>query len=178
MEFPKLVTGGQMSDIDRRSIEMGVPGSELMERAGAGVVRTVEERWSGLEDLRVAVVCGKGNNGGDGFVVGRRLAGAGVPATVYLAAPREEIARDAGHHLERLEAKAGPVVHPPPEDLTAALGEADIVVDALLAPACEARPAGRRRGSSRPSMSAAGRWWPSTCPPGFRRTRERWEAPA
>ena len=132
MEFPKLVTGGQMSAIDRRSIEMGVPGSELMERAGAGVVRTVEERWSGLVDLRVAVVCGKGHNGGDGFVVGRRLAEAGVPAAVYLAAPREEIAGDAGHHLERLEAKAGPVVHPPPEDLTAALTEADIVVDALL----------------------------------------------
>ncbi len=132
MDFPKLVTGGQMSEIDRLSIEMGVPGAELMERAGAGVVRTLEERWSGLEDLRVAVVCGKGNNGGDGFVVGRRLAQEGLPAAVYLAAPREQITGDAGHHLERLEAQAGPVVQPPPEDLTAALSEADIVVDALL----------------------------------------------
>ena len=140
IEFPKLVTGGQMSDIDRLSIEMGVPGAELMERAGAGVVRTLEERWSGLEDLRVAVVCGKGNNGGDGFVVGRRLAQAGVPAAVYLAAPREQITGDAGHHLERLEARAGPVVQPSPDDLTAALGESDIVVDALLGTGLRGRP--------------------------------------
>ncbi len=132
MEFPKLVTGGQMSAIDRLSIEMGVPGTELMERAGAGVVQTVQERWSGLEGLRVAVVCGKGNNAGDGFVVGRRLVEAGVPASVYLAAPRGEIGGDAAHHLKRLEAEAGPVVRPPPEDLTGALGEADLVIDALL----------------------------------------------
>ena len=131
MEFPKLVTGDQMSAVDRLSVEMGVPGTELMERAGAGVVRTVTERWSGLEGLRVAVVCGKGNNGGDGFVVGRRLAEAGVPASVYLAAPRSRITGDAAHHLGRLEAEAGPAV-PLPEDATGALGEADLVVDALL----------------------------------------------
>ena len=131
MEFPKLVTGDQMSAVDRLSVEMGVPGTELMERAGAGVVRTLGERWSGLEGLRVAIVCGKGNNGGDGFVVGRRLAEAGVPASVYLPAPRSEITGDAAHHLERLETEAGPV-GPLPEDLTGALGEADLVVDALL----------------------------------------------
>ena len=131
MEFPKLVTGDQMAAIDRLSIEMGVAGSELMERAGAGVVRTVQERWSGLEGLRVAVVCGKGNNGGDGFVVGRRLAEAGASASVYLAAPRSRITGDAAHHLERLETEAGPVA-PLPENLTQALAEADLVVDALL----------------------------------------------
>ena len=131
MEFPKLVTGDQMSAIDRMAIEMGVPGTELMERAGAGVVRTVQERWSGVEGLRVAVVCGKGNNGGDGFVVGRRLAEAGASASVYLAAPRSRITGDAAHHLDRLEAEVGPAA-PVPEDLTGALAEADLVVDALV----------------------------------------------
>ena len=146
MEFPKLVTGGQMAAIDRGSIEMGVPGAELMERAGAGVVRTVQERWSGLEGLRVAVVCGKGNNGGDGFVVGRRLADAGVSSAVYLAAPRGEITGDAALHLARLEAEAGPVVSPPPGDLAGVLGEADLVVDALLGTGLKGPP---REGEAR-----------------------------
>jgi len=56
-EFPRLVTGAEMSAVDRRTIdEHGVPGIELMERAGRRVVETIQERWEGLEGLAVAAL--------------------------------------------------------------------------------------------------------------------------
>ena len=87
-EFPRLVTATEMSAVDRRTIdEHGVPGIELMERAGRRVVETIQERWEGLEGLAAAVVCGKGNNGGDGFVIARLLRNRGVAVRTYRRSP-------------------------------------------------------------------------------------------
>ena len=81
-----------MAEIDRRTIEeRGIPGTELMERAGRGVVDAIVEKREGLDNLRVVVVCGKGNNGGDGFVVGRLLRQSGVGVRLFLAQRREVV---------------------------------------------------------------------------------------
>ena len=80
MDLAKLVTGREMTEVDRRTIaEAGLSGVELMERAGAEVVAAIAARWDGLAGLQVVVLCGKGNNGGDGFVIARLLRAAGWP---------------------------------------------------------------------------------------------------
>lgn len=137
MDFPRLVTGQEMAQLDQRALrEGGVTGTQLMERAGARVVEAIRERWEGLEDLEVVVVCGKGNNGGDGFVVGRLLCQAGVGVQVFLAAQRQAVQGDARHHLEKMEEAGLQALSLLGEgDLPAfeqALAGADLAVDALL----------------------------------------------
>src|SRR5437763_1261467 len=87
-----------MRALDRWTIEHGTPGHVLMERAGAGAARVLRER---LRRPRgpVVVVCGRGNNGGDGFVVARHLRRARVPVEVWLAARPEEVRGDAARML-------------------------------------------------------------------------------
>lgn len=76
----KVVTAKEMRELDRRaSVEYGISSLILMENAGAGAVREIERSFPRLRRSRVAVVCGKGNNGGDGLVVARPSA-AIVPA--------------------------------------------------------------------------------------------------
>src|SRR5688572_32940823 len=70
----KIVTGIQMQALDRRTIlEARVPSLILMERAGIGLADFIQSRFGPLRGKRVIVVCGKGNNGGDGFVAARRV---------------------------------------------------------------------------------------------------------
>ncbi len=93
-----------MRGVDRWAIEdQGVAGLDLMERAGTGVARAVEVHAC---DGLVAVVCGKGNNGGDGLVVARLLREAGREVTVVCVAPPEELKGDAAANLERLPGEA------------------------------------------------------------------------
>jgi NAD(P)H-hydrate epimerase len=89
-----------MRTIDRWAIgEQGVPSLDLMERAGAGVARAVEQL---APDGPVAVVCGKGNNGGDGLVVARLLREAGREVAVLCTAPAGELSGDVAANLARL----------------------------------------------------------------------------
>ena len=143
MDLAKLVTGREMTEIDRRTIaEAGIPGVELMERAGAEVVAAIAARWDGLAGLQTVVLCGKGNNGGDGFVVARLLAAGGARVRVFLAAERAAVQGDAAEHLQRYE-KAGGEVEVLGGDLAildAGLGDCDLVVDALLGTGLERAP--------------------------------------
>ncbi len=126
----------QMRAIDRWAIDArGVPSLDLMERAGAGVARTVE-RLS--PDGPVVVVCGKGNNGGDGLVVARLLRDAGREVTVLCATPPDQLRGDAGANLERLPG-ASPLELAQGHD---ALARASIVVDALLGTGFTGEPHG------------------------------------
>jgi ADP-dependent NAD(P)H-hydrate dehydratase / NAD(P)H-hydrate epimerase len=89
-----------MRAADRWAIEeRGVPSLELMERAGTGVARALERL---VPDGPVAVVCGKGNNGGDGLVVARLLRDAGREVTILCTASPDEFSGDARANLERL----------------------------------------------------------------------------
>ena len=98
----KVVTTHQMREIDRVTIEKaGVPGLDLMERAGQGVVAAIEGIRIDLEGSRCAIFCGKGNNGGDGFVVARLLTQRGCQVETFLLANMEEVRGDARTNLDR-----------------------------------------------------------------------------
>jgi len=145
VELTKLVDGRQMGAIDRRTIEeYGVSGFELMERAGREVVEAIAERWDGLEGLGVVVVCGKGNNGGDGYVVARLMRQSGVTVRLFLVADRDEVRGDAMHHLNAYEECGGTletlISTADTAVFAAALDEADLVVDAILGTGLHGKP--------------------------------------
>src|SRR5918999_46293 len=90
-----------MRETDRWAIEeMGVPSLELMEAAGGALARATAELAG---DGPVQIVCGKGNNGGDGLVAARRLAEMGYDAEVLLLWPADELSADATANLERFD---------------------------------------------------------------------------
>ena len=133
----KVVTAKEMQELDRRaSAEYGIPSLLLMENAGAETVREMAGFFPGLLRSRVVILCGRGNNGGDGFVVARHLLNRGAAVRTFLLAHRGDVKGDARINLEILE-KMGAA----PKEITngegiGALAEpvaaADVVVDALL----------------------------------------------
>src|SRR4029450_12531916 len=107
-----VLTSAQMREADRRTIQdLQVPGATLMENAGAAVAAVVRERYPRAG--RLVVLCGRGNNGGDGFVAARRLRP--LAPVVVLAARRADVQGDAAEHLARLE-QAGVPVHEAADD--------------------------------------------------------------
>ncbi len=148
MDLHKLVTGREMAAVDQRTIaEADISSAELIERAGTEVVAAIAARWDGLAGLQAVVLCGKGNNGGDGFAAARLLRAGGGSVRVFLAADRAEVQGAAAEHLRRCE-QAGEAVEVLGEDLApfdAALQEADLVIDALLGTGL--------RGAPRPAMA-------------------------
>ena len=92
-----LLTAEQMYVADKLAIEDGTSGIELMENAGHAIVREMVSR---LEPGPVAVLCGPGNNGGDGFVVARILSEAGWPTRLALLGDKESLKGDAAHAAE------------------------------------------------------------------------------
>ncbi|ARP90804.1 bifunctional ADP-dependent NAD(P)H-hydrate dehydratase/NAD(P)H-hydrate epimerase [Bordetella genomosp. 9] len=117
-----LLTPGEMAAADRGAIAAGRSGAELMQNAGAAVARAVQARWP---RQRVAVLCGPGNNGGDGFVAARHLAAANWPVTVALLGDRRALKGDAAHHAALWQGDVAPMGPDVLED-------ADIVVDAIF----------------------------------------------
>ena len=93
----------EMQAMDRKTIEeYGIPGRVLMENAGRGAARTFLQRIYQACNGRVGIVAGRGNNGGDGFVIARYLAAQGVPVTVFLLAPKDRVQGDAADNLKLL----------------------------------------------------------------------------
>ena len=130
-----VVTPQEMREIDRITIEqVGIPGTILMENAGRGVAGVIQSRFR-VEDLRVVVLSGRGNNGGDGFVTARYLLGRTRDLQVFLLGQRDQVQGDARFHLDLLE-RAGGIVEEITEDrlteLERAVLSADLVVDAVL----------------------------------------------
>ncbi len=133
----KVLTAAQMREADRLTTERyGVPSLKLMENAGMRVVEFLDGEHEHLERRRIAVLCGRGNNGGDGLVVARLLAREGADPAVYLFARPEEVQGDAGVNLKRWQEGGGRLeVIRTAEEWDAALEEvarADIIIDALL----------------------------------------------
>src|SRR5215831_8206896 len=143
----RLLTAAEMRAVDRATIAAGTPGEVLMERAGQGVAGALERAWGSPLALRVLVLAGGGNNGGDGLVAARALAARGAIVTVAVCAPRERVAGDARTMLERFEsANGGRVEFPADEAALAACvaerGEWDFVIDALLGTGADGEPRG------------------------------------
>jgi ADP-dependent NAD(P)H-hydrate dehydratase / NAD(P)H-hydrate epimerase len=127
----KILTANQFRTIDRLSGNT----ITLMENAGARVVEIIEERFENLEDLQVYVLCGKGNNGGDGFVVARLLVERGCVPHVLLFADEAEITGDAAAKLALLKALGeSPTVILNETQWVEFTGEEEpaLVIDALL----------------------------------------------
>jgi len=100
----KAVSGQVMQLMDKRAIgEFGVPGLDLMERAGKGCADAIAEAFGPGDGKRALIVAGKGNNGGDGFVISRLLSERGWEAPVLLLADPEGVAGDAAANLARLQ---------------------------------------------------------------------------
>ena len=117
-----LLSVAQMTRADRATIAAGTPGHLLMQSAGIAVVREITRRWS---PRPVTVLCGPGNNGGDGFVVAIALAQTGWPVRVALLGRREELRGDARIHAARWSGGVEAVA-------PAAVEGAALVVDALF----------------------------------------------
>jgi len=135
----KVATTAQVREIDRRAIEeYGIPGLILMENAGRGAAAEAETMLGGAEGKGVLILCGRGNNGGDGFVVGRHLHNRGARVEFWLAASADVVdARsDAGVNL-RIARRMGlpireirSVAEVPPAGIPP--GRYHLLVDALL----------------------------------------------
>ena len=136
-----------MLRLDRLAIETyGIPGVVLMENAGAQVVRILWQEYPDLQARRVAVLCGRGNNGGDGFVIARYLYTRGVSVRVFIMGEPGGMHGDAGAHLDMLQ-RVG--VEPEAVQTTesartvgARLADYDILIDALLGTGLKAEVSG------------------------------------
>ncbi|MGE4372960.1 MAG: NAD(P)H-hydrate dehydratase [Xanthobacter sp.] len=122
----ELLNPDQMGQADRQAVKMGVPSLVLMERAGTAVADIAAGLCSRAgAGGKIMVLCGPGNNGGDGFVAARLLAARGFPVRLALLGLRENLRGDAA---ENAALWRGPVEAPGALDLTAA----DIIIDALF----------------------------------------------
>jgi NAD(P)H-hydrate epimerase len=132
----RIVTREEMRAIDRWAIEtVGIPSIVLMENAGRGVAEAVLERLRGRADAGVLVVCGPGNNGGDGFVAARHLANAGRRVALALAGAEADFDRpgDAGTNARVARAMGLPFrLLDGGGALRDLAGEAEVVLDALF----------------------------------------------
>ncbi|MBU6444155.1 MAG: NAD(P)H-hydrate dehydratase [Alphaproteobacteria bacterium] len=118
----EILTVAEMYAADRYAAEHGVATLALMEAAGEAVAEAVHRRWPGAA---VAVLCGPGNNGGDGFVAARHLEAQGHEVEIALLGPREALKGDAAVMAERWDGLIAPLS-------PAILRGADVVVDALF----------------------------------------------
>lgn len=126
----RYLSAAQMREADRRCIEeLGIPGAVLMHHAGEAVLREVKAG-------PVGVVCGKGNNGGDGFVVAYLARLRGLASRVVLLARPEEIQGDAATYLKVYRSLGGDIeIATEPDDATRqvqSLGDCTVLVDAML----------------------------------------------
>ncbi len=132
----KLLTAAQMRQLDQLTIEeIGVPSVVLMENAGRTTYQILRREFPDL-DGPVVVLAGRGNNGGDGFVVARYLANAGYEVLVLLLAEKSQVSGDAKINLDILEQLAVPVREITTEEALLEqiplLEDASLLVDALL----------------------------------------------
>src|SRR4029434_8201706 len=131
-----VVTAEQMRALDRLTIEKyGTPSLTLMERAGEGIAQAILERFGRNAKKGVLVVAGKGNNGGDGFVVARLLKKKRIPTEVALLARQNELSNDAGHNLRAYLKLKGEVTEIGADGLgllSQRISKNALIVDAIL----------------------------------------------
>lgn len=133
----KVVTAKEMRLIDTKAIEeYGIPAVVLMENAGLEVTRKIVDLLGDVQGRKICIFAGKGNNGGDGFVVARHLSNRGAKVKVFLVVPRAEVRGDALiqlHILERMKIDVMEVVTERDWDkVKLAITFADCLVDALV----------------------------------------------
>jgi len=125
----KITTAEEMRGIDRATAErFGVPTLTLMENAGTAVANAAVEWFP--KARRIVIVCGKGNNGGDGFVAARKLVEAGKDVATLLLADPAEVGGDASEMLSKINSPLHQVRSG--EEIGRYLAEADLIIDGIL----------------------------------------------
>jgi len=133
----KILTAAQMRRIDERTAgRHGIPSESLMDNAGRAVAEALLRLYPTLGPMKPLIVCGKGNNGGDGITVARHLAARGVAARVVLLARAADLAGTAAHHRD-LALAAGIAIEEAPDEkawgaLADGIGAHALIVDAVL----------------------------------------------
>jgi ADP-dependent NAD(P)H-hydrate dehydratase / NAD(P)H-hydrate epimerase len=133
----KALTAAEAKEVDRLTTERcGIASLTLMENAGTAVARFIHDRFLRCDRRKILVLCGKGNNGGDGLVAARHLLAMGVKPAVFLLAAAEELRGEAAENLKRWEQGGGEVRmirnSKEWEAEKPTLDSAEIIVDALL----------------------------------------------
>ena len=133
----KLLSAARMRELDRQAIEdLGIPGVVLMENAGRGAAERLRHHYSSLFPGPLLILAGKGNNGGDGYVMARHLLNWGWHVRTLVLAEPESIVGDASVNLDILSRMGGRVEFVPDEqrlvNALADAGDARLVVDALF----------------------------------------------
>ncbi|MDE3109189.1 MAG: NAD(P)H-hydrate epimerase, partial [Acidobacteriota bacterium] len=133
----KILTAAETREVDRLTTERcGIPSLTLMENAGRGVAEFIRERFPSFARRKIFVLCGKGNNGGDGLVVARHLRDTGAKPAVYLVANPRDVKGEAAANLNRWQQAGGECLtiadSPALDSSPFAFPPSAIVVDALL----------------------------------------------
>jgi len=144
----KVATVAEMRNLDRRATaEYGIPDHLLMENAGEAVYYAILQEF-GVLDRSFAVVCGLGNNGGDGFVVARKIHSSGGEARVFVLGDPEAYGETARLHLEMLSSCGAQVaIKPELSEIEEGLEECDAIIDGLFGTGIKHRHQARRRGA-------------------------------
>ena len=125
-----LYLADDVRKLDAAAIAGGIAGRELMRRAAAAALRELRARWPVARDL--LVLCGGGNNGGDGYLLAALARRAGLAPAVIATAPRERLAGDAARAAADCVAAGVPMLSPDPREFASRLARSDVIVDALL----------------------------------------------
>jgi len=136
---PALLDVSQMSEADRLTEAAGISVNKLMDNAGAAVAHEIKQRWSARP---VTVLCGPGNNGGDGFVTARLLAESGWQVRVALLGSLEKLVGAARYHADLWHGEVEPLT-------LVVLDGAELIVDAIFG-----------AGLSRPLQGLRQTHWP------------------
>ncbi len=126
-----VLTPAQAVELDRAAQARGIPAEALMERAGRGVAQAAVDLVGGTYGRRAVVVCGKGNNGGDGLVAARHLARWGMGVAVVMIEVPEDLREPAATNLERLRAETSARILTS-DRLPHELARADVAIDAIF----------------------------------------------
>ena len=143
----RILTAAQMREADRYTIdEIGIPSLVLMENAGRQVVAAIESTYESKLDGRVAVLCGRGNNGGDGFVIARTLLQHGIDTSVFVIGALADVRGDARTNLDILGRLGVTVVEVADEQSWelhfSEISQCTIIVDAIFGTGLKAAVAG------------------------------------
>ena len=146
----KVATAEQMQELDRKAIETyRIPGIVLMENAGKGATEAILESYPDLHRKRVAIFSGKGNNGGDGFVIARHLLNRKVPVKVYLLADPQILRGDAETNFQIFKRMKGEVTSVPSsmefQKVKKELERYDLLIDGIFGTGLDAEVRGYYR---------------------------------
>jgi NAD(P)H-hydrate epimerase len=128
----KIVSVEQMRKIEKAADAAGLTYADMMEKAGRGIANVILERWPHMDGLRVTILVGSGNNGGDGLVVGHYLSQAGAKISVYLTKERSDEDRIFSRLRDRTSALSSISEDPRKSKLKSMLQNSDMVIDAVL----------------------------------------------